>query len=221
VDTRSEAPDGGPESAPDEALLARVVAGDAVAMTLVLTRDYSRLHAHLSRRIPASLRSQLDPDDIIQETHIAVFRNAARFEPRGADAWYRWVATIAIRKLRNAIQASATLKRGAGRGHAMGNGRSAGDSVAALMDLLAGPETTPSRHAASKEAQRALEEAVAQLPGPFREAVRLVYLEGLSPGDAAVRMHRSVRAVHNLCHKAKRKLSELLGSESRFFSRPG
>lgn len=63
--------------------------------------------------------------------------------------------------------------------------------------------------------------ALTQLPSDYGEAARLVYLEGFSVAAAAQAMGRSDRAIHNLCHKAKQRLRELLGTRSRFMSGSG
>jgi RNA polymerase sigma-70 factor (ECF subfamily) len=91
-------------------------------------------------------------------------------------------------------------------------------SVVALLDMMAGPEKTPSRTAARSEAVRAVEDALEQLPTDYRQAVRLVYLEGLTASEAGERMHRTERGVHNLCYKAKKHLRDLLGSRSHYLS---
>lgn len=95
------------------------------------------------------------------------------------------------------------------------------DSVITLLELMAGPEKTPSRIATRQEAIQAVQAALAHLPQDYRKAVQLVYIEGRSVADAAAEMGRTNRAIHNLCHKAKKHLQDLLGSASRYFSSSG
>ncbi len=199
--------------------LQRAIAGDTVATTVLLAHVHARLADHLTRRIPRSLQSRIDAEDLLQETQVEVYKHVTRFEPRGEDSFYRWVATIALRRLRNAIKAHRTIKRGGGWGHV--GGGSFEESAIALLDWMAGPEKTPSHSAARHEAVGAVQAALDALPAHYREAIRLVYLEGRSVAEAAAVMHRTERAVHNLCHKAKIRLRELLGSSSRFLSRTG
>jgi RNA polymerase sigma factor (sigma-70 family) len=94
-------------------------------------------------------------------------------------------------------------------------------SVVMLLDLMAASGRTPSRTIARREAHQAVEAALKVLPEDYREVVRLVYLEGLAVAQAAERMGRTERAIHNLCYKAKRRLREMLGSGSRYLSSSG
>jgi len=198
-------------------LVRRATAGDTVAVTMLLTQTHARLRAHMESRIPQSLRASLDVDDLIQETQIQVYRHVQTFVPQGPNAFYRWTATIALRRLRNAIKACRSQKRGGGQtltGASLAND----GSIMALLDLMSGPEKTPSHHAARHEALAAMTQGLELLPEHYREAVRLVYLEGLGVAEAAALMGRTPRAIHNLCHKAKELLRGILGSSSRFLS---
>ena len=158
-------------------------------------------------------------DDVVQDTQIQIFRNIRSFKNNGEDSFYRWVATVALYRLRNIIKAQRSLKRGQGR-TTSGTGHSPGtDSTYSLLDWMRGPENTPSQRASLAEAQSALEQSMAALPAHYRQAVRLVYLEGRSVQEAAQIMGRTERAIHNLCHKAKEQMHLTMGSTSRFFSR--
>jgi RNA polymerase sigma-70 factor (ECF subfamily) len=201
-----------------EALIRRAKAGDEIALTVLLTWHHQRLRERLARRIPADLRGMLDADDVLQEAEIAACRNFAGFEPSGPDAFYRWLGMIALQRLRNKIKAERAAKRGGGKVHGQGVNE---ESLVALLELMGGPEKSPSRKAARLEAIDAVQEALAQLPAAYRQAVQLVYLDGLSVAAAAAAMGRSERAVHNLCLKSKKYLGELLGSASRFLSSSG
>lgn len=200
-------------------LVQKAVAGDAVAVTVLLTHGRRGLRAFLANRVPRTIHAVVDVDDIIQEAHIEVYRHVRSFEPRGPGSFHRWVAAIALRRLRNAVRAQQALKRG-GQAPPVARATRREESLHAFLELLAGPGDTPSRTAARSEAVDALEVAIAGLPRHYREAVRLVYLEGHPVADAASIMGRSPRAIHNLCHKAKAKLRSSLGSSSRFLSRP-
>lgn len=200
-------------------LVQRAAAGDTVALTLLLARSRGALSAHLTRRIPGDLRRVLDADDVIQEAHREVFLHIASFQPQGADAFYRWIATIALNILRNEVARARTTKRGGGR--TLVNPIPAGvqESIVAFLDLIEGSVATASRVAARFEGVQAVRSAIGHLPQDYQQAVELVYIQGLTVEAAAKRMNRSERAIHNLCFKAKAYLRELLGSQSRFLSR--
>lgn len=202
----------------ESALIKRAANGDSVAITLLLADSRQRLRDHLEKRIPLDLRRTIGADDLVQETQIKVFRHMGTFVSRGDDSFYRWVATIALRQLRNAVKAQRTLKRGGGH-HAAASPATSEGSIVALLDLMAGSEKSPSHNAARLEALDAVADGLKLLPADYREAVRLVYLEGRTVADAAELMGRTPRALHNLCYKAKDLLREILGSSSRYLSR--
>lgn len=205
-------------SEPAADAIQRAIAGDQVALTLLLTTHRRSIRDYVASRIPANLRGALDADDLVQDAYAEVFRHIADFEPRGEDSFGRWVRTIALRKLRDAVKMRRADKHGGQnvQVHALPAG--VGESVVMLLDLMAGDEKSPSRCAAGAEAAAAVRAALDLLPDDYREAVSLVYLQGLPVKDAAASMSRTERAVHNLCHKAKSRLRELLGTQSRFLS---
>jgi len=199
----------------DNALVERASAGDEVAATVLLTRSHERLHRFVTARIPRDLQSVVDADDVLQDTKVAAYRNLRGFEHRGPDSFYRWLATIALRRLRNDIQRHRAVKRG---GRHLDVSTIPDKSIVTMLDLMASPEKSPSRRVARVEAVDAVSAALELLPEHYRQAVQLVYLDGLSHEEAARRMGRTASAVHNLCHKAKRKLMDVLGSRSRYLS---
>jgi RNA polymerase sigma-70 factor, ECF subfamily len=201
-------------------LVERAAAGDEVATTVLLSITYSRLQQHLQRRIPRDIQACIDVDDVVQDTQIQVFRNVSTFRSTGPDSFYRWVATVGLHRLRNIIKAQRALKRGRGRTIGGSSGSAETGSSHSLMDWLRGPDNTPSQHASRLEAEDALSASLGGLPEHYRQAVRLVYLEGRSVEEVARIMGRTERAIHNLCHKAKEQLHLAMGSTSRFFSRP-
>ena len=202
-------------------LIDRAVRGDEVALTILLTQSRGRLCGYLCAKIPSNLSGQIDADDIVQEAHVEVFRHIGSFEMRGPESFDRWVKTIAIRKLRDSVKACRADRRGGGRSPIGTVTASVEESMVALLDLLAGPDKTPSRSAARHEVVAAIRDALTELPEDYRQAVWIVYIEGHPPAVAAERMQRTERAIHNLCYKAKDRLRDILGSRSRFLSSSG
>ncbi|MGD2110306.1 MAG: tetratricopeptide repeat protein [Phycisphaerae bacterium] len=94
------------------------------------------------------------------------------------------MATIAVRRLRNAIKQKRALKRGGGRDGITALPGDLERSAQMLLDLMVSSAKTPSRSAASHEAVEAMRAAVAELPADYRRAVQLVYIEGKSVAAA-------------------------------------
>lgn len=206
-------------SDPSADAVQRAIAGDVAALTLLLTTHRRGVRDYVAGKIPSNLRGALDADDLVQDAYAEVFRHIGSFEPREADSFGRWVRTIALRKLRDAIKMRGADKHGGAKVQVHAAAPGIGDSVIMLLDLMAGDEKSPSRCAAGTEAVDAVRVAMAMLPEDYQQAVSLVYLQGLTVKEAASGMNRTERAVHNLCYKAKSRLRELLGTESRFLSR--
>ena len=206
---------------PNSELIARAVRGDELALTILLTESEASLRRRIGSKIPSDLRSLIDAGDVLQEVYAEAFRSMARFEFRDEDSFNRWLAAVALQKLRAEIRHHRAGKRGGGRIEVRRSAHALDDSATTLLKLMEAPGGTPSRVAAGRELVLAVQAALAELPGDYREAVRLVYLEGTPVAEAARALGRTDRAVHNLCHKAKRKLRNLLGTRSRFLSSSG
>ena len=148
----------------DEAHLAmvhRAVRGDATALKLLLTKSRTQLRDRMAGRMPRDLRSVLDVDDIVQETHVEIFRRIGSFKPQNNGSFDRWVTTIALSRLRNAIKKYRAAKRGGRHRAASLVSRNMEDSALALLDNLADPGQTPSRCVARTEAVEAVQNALA------------------------------------------------------------
>ena len=205
----------------DDELVARAVKGDTVALKLLLTESHRHLREYVSPKIPASLSRILDAEDIVQDAHVEVFRRIGAFRPRGAGSFFRWVAAIAVSRLRNRIKQERTLKRG-GPGFARRPmTQRFEDSTIALLDVLAGPGKTPSRSVARREAVDAVQAAITDLPERNRKAVWLVHIEGRSTAEAGAEMGCTKRAVQGLCRRGLKLLQERLESASDFLSSSG
>ncbi|MFO0839129.1 MAG: sigma-70 family RNA polymerase sigma factor [Phycisphaerae bacterium] len=196
----------------------RAAAGDRLALTLLLTEAHRELCAFVERKIPASLRGRVDAEDIVQVAHADAFRRIGDFRDADVESFARWLRTIALRKLRNAIRDRNALKRGAER-QVDAAADPLMDSTARLIELLAVNERTPSQSAARREAVAAVQLALASLPEEMREVVTRVHIAGQPVAEVAAALGRTPGAVYNLCYRARQTLEARLGDRSRFLSR--
>ena len=197
-------------------LLARVVAGDRLALQRLLIGHQTRLMARIEQRLPPDLRSVISAEDILQETYIEVFRNIQDFQGTDENAFFAWLATIARNRLVDNVRAQCAVKRGGGRRRIETTGSS---SVAPLVEMLLTDSHTPSRSVAAHEFESAIGVALAGLKPEYREALQLRFLGGLSAAEVAARMDRSVWSIHKLCSRGLQQLRESMGEASKFFSR--
>ncbi len=193
----------------DTRVLELAVARDPAALDRLLTDTYLWLCDYVARRMPPDLRSIVDAEDIIQQTHLEVFHRIGDFAPNGVDSFRRWVRAIALSRLRNSIKGHRATKRG-GRRARVQDRRRIDDSTVALLDHLAGPGATPSRCVARGEAIDAVKTALDALPEHYRQAVRLVHIEGHRVCEAAALMGRTERAIHGLCRQGLKRMRDYL-----------
>lgn len=66
------------------------------------------------------------------------------------------------------------------------------------------------------ERSRELYQCLAQIPPAYREALYLVYLEGMSYDEAGIIMHKTRKQMDNLVTRGKGAMRELLGRGSLF-----
>ena len=87
-----------------------------------------------------------------------------------------------------------------------------------LLDSLGITTTTPSQDAARKEALSALERVIQHLPPVYRQVVEMYDLGGHCVEEVAAAVQRSPGAVFMIRARAHRKLREMMGSTSMYFS---
>jgi RNA polymerase sigma-70 factor (ECF subfamily) len=200
----------------DEAhLITLAVAGDAVAVQLLLVHHHAALVADIERRLPAHLARVLSAEDICQEAYVAAVRRLAQFQAAGEGSFFAWLRTIAEHKLMDAIRAAGAAKRGP-RNRLIEPVGGEATSMVALLDLLAVDERTPSQSMARREVVQHVQSALERLETDHREVLRLRYVKGQSVGEVARQMGRSEGAVKMLCSRALKQLCEQLGDLSRF-----
>ena len=141
---------------PDEPVLgdavARAAGGDVAALKLLLVATRGQLVRRIAPRIPAELCTLIDVDDIVQETHVEVFRGIKSLQVQSIGAFRRWISTIALNRLRTLIRRQRAARRGGGFVVMRGSARSPEDSKVELLEALIGLGTTPSGAVARAEA---------------------------------------------------------------------
>lgn len=195
----------------------RAAEGDSEALTELLELYTPELSRRLQFEIPPRWQAVLTPEDVVQETYIDAFLDIGRFFPRGAGSFFAWLTTLARRNLIDAVRMLDAEKRGRSWQRLLPARRS-GESYQTLAELLERSRSTPSRYAARKEAQRCLEQAIAQLPEHYRRVIELYDLEGQSMEAVAEQLGRSPGAVFMLRSRAHRFLRGAMGTASLYLS---
>jgi RNA polymerase sigma-70 factor (ECF subfamily) len=157
------------EAASDESLLAAYADGDARAFGQLYDRHERAVYRYFLRQgaVPAIA------DELLQETWLAVVRNAGHFEPRAKFS--TWLYTIARSKMVDYWRA---------RDPALSLEEAANDPDDPL-EIAAGDAERPDVQALSRAQARAFLDAVEALPPVQREAFLLQAEGGLSLEEIA------------------------------------
>jgi RNA polymerase sigma-70 factor (ECF subfamily) len=189
-------------------LLQAARAGDGAALGRLLEcyRNYLRL---LSLSVMGfTLRRQLDPSDLVQETFLEAHRDFPRFAGQSERELTAWLRRILVRNLADQVK----------RYHAKGRDWQRHESLEALLErsslaaeqALAAPISTPSAQASQREQAVILADALAQLPADYREVILLRHVERLPFAEVAGHLGRSPAAARQLWMRALEKLGGIL-----------
>lgn len=204
-------------SIPDAELVAKGKRGDEEAIAALLERHGPTVRTRLAGKIGQHFRSSVDEDDVMQVTYLEAFVRFASFHDRGDGAFLAWLTHIAENNLRDAIRGLERAKRPDPRKRVQTQNRD--ESYAGLVEILGVTYTTPSMNAAKGEMVSELDRALARIPADYAKVVRMYDLDGRSIDEVCRELGKSSGAVYMLRARAHERLADVLGSESRFFSR--
>jgi RNA polymerase sigma-70 factor (ECF subfamily) len=161
-------------------------------------------------QLPASLRGQFDPSDIVQQTLLQAHRKREQFRGRSEGEYLAWLRTILARQLADVARRGGP--RWAGRGRSLE--RALEESSLRLERWLAADDPSPSQGLVGQERLLRLAEALGRLPEDQRNALELRHLQGLPVSEVCRRMGRGTASVANLLYRGLKWLRERLGDEA-------
>jgi len=186
-------------------LVEKAQGGDPEALNELFARYYGRMVDLARRRLGPRLRTKEEADDLAQTTFREATRDFARYEYRGPGSLLRWLLQILQNKIRDKAEYYAAGKRDVSRERSADDGDDAGRYERPSTDLSA---TSLLRR---KEELSFLREALFDLSPEHRQAITLVFFQGLPLREAGRRMDgRSEDAVRMLLRRAEARLRELL-----------
>ena len=175
------------EAAPDEALIERIAAGEAVSLSVLFRRrqqNVYRFALHLTG-------SPALADDVTQDVFVTVIREARRFEP-GRATVSAWLCGIA----RNFVRRRLALEHGTA---SLDDGE---------IDIpIAASNADPLADLTSAEAIESLRRAVVSLPMRYREVIVLCDLQEMSYGDAAEALGCPIGTVRSRLNRGRALLT--------------
>ena len=148
------------------------------------------LRAFLSRRVPPGV----DPDDLLQEVFLRVVKHLNTL--RATDRPEAWLFQIARNALRDALRARV---------------RRDGRTDALDIDVPAQSDTAAMR-ASEAELAPCLTPMIGRLPEPYRTAIELTSLRGLTQTAAAKEAGISVSGMKSRVQRGREQLRQMLVS---------
>jgi RNA polymerase sigma-70 factor, ECF subfamily len=142
-------------------------------------------------------------EDAFQATFLQVHLKCDQFDK--GRKFRPWLYTIATNQ---AIDAQRRNKRHRSVSLDRNPKREGNDDVGSLLDLLASKEPAPENRMESAQQREWIQTALAELPDTLRDAVNLVYYQGMKYREAADILNIPVGTVKSRLHAAILKLNE-------------
>ncbi len=182
--------------------------GDQEAVRRLVVLYHPRLRARLLRHMDPGMRSKIEPEDILQQVYLEVFRAIVNFSYQGKDSFLRWMYAILDRKLIDEHRALRAERRDIRREVKPAYPSGQRTTYVDLMARIMADQGSPSQVVRKDEALGVLAACVAGLPEHYREVIKMRFLEGRPVADVAQAMNRTVGSVHMICHRALRQLRQ-------------
>ena len=199
-------------------LVVRIQQGDREAFNLLFSRYYPRIKLLVKLHMLDRLKSWVEPDDVIQELYMEVFKNFHKFEYRDPNSFYKWVVKVLGWKLKDFDKYFFKAARRRAGSTVSLQDRSPGSDTDSLEmgEQLPAQVVTPAQEIIEKEGYQMLETALQKLPQKFHRVIRLRQFEQLSVKETAEIMEMTPGAVSVLFHRAQQRLHELLREMAYF-----
>jgi RNA polymerase sigma-70 factor, ECF subfamily len=182
----------------DADIVARVRAGEHGLYEVLMRRHNQRLY----RAARAIVRDESEVEEVMQQTYLNAFSHLDQFGSRARFS--TWLTRILVNEASHRLRANRRL-RTVSAAHPRDPGSPARDDVPAA-------EPNPEQRAYAGELRRLLEEAVDNLPQPYRVVFMLRAVEGLSTAETADVLGMSEEAVKTRLHRGRMMLRRLVRS---------
>jgi RNA polymerase sigma-70 factor, ECF subfamily len=184
------------ESWTDQEIVTRVRAGDTGLYEIIMRRYNQRLY----RVTRAILRDESEAEDVIQDAYVRAYQHLDQFA--GHAPFSIWLTRIAVhealRRLQQRRRSQQFDERGQDEDGFMNSSRtSTADAV------IAETSPDPEQRAAIAELGKLLEEAVLDLPAPYRTVIMLRDIEELSTAETATALELTEENVKVRLHRGR------------------
>jgi RNA polymerase sigma-70 factor (ECF subfamily) len=200
------------DSAPGK-LLQQARAGYGPALGELLERYRAYLLVLARVQIGRRLQGKVDASDIVQEAFLGAHRDFAQFRGGTINEFAGWMRQILASLLANLVRHYHGTQRRDVRLERQLAAELEKSSLA-LDRALVAAQSSPSQQAARREQSVRLADALARLPGDWRDLLILRHLEGLTFPEVARRMGRTVDSVKKQWPRALAGLRRLMEEET-------
>ena len=183
------------DSDDDAALVERHRHGDPAAFDEIFAR-YERMVFNLALRMSGDREAAAD---LSQEIFLRVYRHLGRF--KGRSSLKTWVYRVAL----NCCRSRRSRKRLPVQ--------SLPDAAAEVLEGLQDTTSSPERAALARDAGRQLVRALRQLPSPYREAVVLRDIEGLTYKEIAAVLKVRIGTVRSRIARGRDRLRQIVEAD--------
>lgn len=185
-----------PGNRPTEAeLIAQARAGDVDAFERLSSAHTDHLYTVVLRLVG----DRAEAEDVVQEALLRAWRGIGRFQ--GRSLFFTWLYRIAVN------EANRALEKRSRRGRSVDV-----DDDSVVLPAPAAQE--PAHQADRHELRNALDQAIGELDVPYRTALVLRDIEGLSTREAAEIVGVGEAAFKSRLHQARLRVRAALGDEA-------
>lgn len=208
----------------EQALAARLAAGDERALGEAFTMHRERLKRGVLFRMDPRLRGRIDADDVLQEAYLQAAGRVEHFakrqsedQPGPAMGVFVWLRLLVAQTLIDAHRRNLGVQmRDAGREVTIHRSPSPVATSVSLAGQLLGKLTSPSQAAMRAELGVKLRDALASMSDLDQEVIALRHFEHLTNGEVAEALKIETKAASIRYVRAIKRLKEVLDSVPGF-----
>jgi RNA polymerase sigma-70 factor (ECF subfamily) len=175
------------QTASDDILIARIAAGDRLAMQVLYARHHVRVYRFLLRLV----RNETVAEDLLSDVFLDVWRQAGKFEGRAAVT--TWLLAIARFKALSALRRKPEAELDE-------------ETAETIVDTADDPHVTLEK----KDTATILRQCLTHLSADHREIIDLVYYHQKSVDEVAEIVGIPAATVKTRMFYARKKLAELV-----------
>jgi RNA polymerase sigma-70 factor (ECF subfamily) len=205
------------KATPEEAdetqdLLLRIEGGDPRAFEELFARHRAELYRAVARRIEPSLRSRVDPSDVVQEAQLDAALRLPDFIERRPMPFRHWILRTALQRLLKLRRHATAARRDAGRDRSL-NLRLGSLTAPRAPEAIRISGPSPSQQAAARDTAVRLHTTLERLADADRAILGLRAIEGLSYEEAGAVLNIEPAAARKRYGRALLRLRVLLLAE--------